>query len=178
MGIHISKNGEGPPPRKCNRKVYRRLNQYNRPINSKAFIWKNAWILVKITNVYDGDTITALYLDKYKQEVTFSIRLMDIDAAEMPRRKDKSDVGEYELKMAEASKQRVVELCSNRICWLRIWKFDKYGGRLLGWVYPCLGRKTVSPNSISETLLTEGLVVEYHGDRKGNVDWRRMWEDL
>lgn len=178
MGIKFSRGG-ATPPRKCERKAFKKLNRYRRPDNSKAFIWKSAWIVVKITNVYDGDTCTALYLDSYGQEVIFSVRLMGIDAAEMPKRLDRSDVTDkYQIDMALAAKQRVEALILDQICYLRIIKWDKWGGRILGDLFKANARKDISQVSISQQLLNELLVVPYAGKKKQLVNWKRMWRNL
>jgi len=121
---------------------------------------ENVDTLGKITKVYDGDTCTCIFLHDNQVPMKINIRLCEIDAPEI-----KSD---YELERTAALlvKNIVSNLILDKIVKIKISKWDKYGGRVIGDIY--------LPNSdmtISHYLLDKKLVKEYYGKKK------ELWTD-
>jgi endonuclease YncB( thermonuclease family) len=138
---------------------------------------KNRNFIAKVIDCYDGDTCTIVFL-LGNVPVKIKLRLNGIDTAELPRRKDGSDRTPEERELAYAArdflKERVLEQC----VYIELKGWDKWGGRVLGYLF-CVDKKgRVVGISLNEQLLEEGLAVPYTG--KKDVDWNyihKMWKE-
>jgi len=116
--------------------------------------------IAKITKVYDGDTCTCIFLHNNQVPMKINIRLSEIDAPEI-----KSDY-ELERKAAMLVRDLVSYLILDKIVKVKISKWDKYGGRVIGDVYI-----PDTDITISKYLLDKKLVKEYYGKKK------ELWTD-
>ncbi len=130
-----------------------------------------SYMLLPIVSVYDGDTIKTNLTWRLPEPLNkVSIRILNLDTPEMPA-KSYYTTGKLgrakcvkEAEMAIKAKNRVIEIVgSNTKMKVFGFKWDKYGGRILGNI-------TVRGVDIGKTLIKEGLAVEYYG--KGTKqDW-------
>jgi endonuclease YncB( thermonuclease family) len=115
--------------------------------------YRNRPILAKVIEVYDGDTCKVVYLIGAKK-VKVSIRLLGIDCPEIRGGQP------IETAAALAIRNYVRSLILGKVLRIRLYKHDKYGGRIVGDVY-LDKRKT-----LSDHLIQRGLAVEYGGQKK------------
>jgi len=112
-----------------------------------------------VVSVYDGDTITCQIRLPFNLSKRSSIRVASIDTPEIRTR------NKVEKALGYQAKERMVELCGNQV-WLESidgGKEDKYG-RVLANLY------TIDDGvDIAQTLISEGLGVEYQGKKKIHV---------
>lgn len=119
-------------------------------------------IPAKVTDVYDGDTITVIYLINKKTPFRIRIRIEGLDTPEI---RGSSPV---EKQAAEAIKYHVQDMLLNKIVPIKVSKWDKYGGRVIGTVY--LSNHTEeNPKTLTTYLLDNGYAKEYSG--KAKEDW-------
>lgn len=102
-----------------------------------------------VTNVVDGDTIDATVYLGFYVAASIRFRLVGINTPEI------NSPDPVVREAALNAKKRVQDLILNKSVTLRSFKTDKYG-RWLADVY-------LDSNSISNTLLHEGLAVAYKG---------------
>ena len=111
----------------------------------------------EITRVIDGDTV-AFQVDflpaPLKQEL--SIRLYGVDT---PEKSWRAECDEEALWGEEASQFTKDMLNSATTIQVAIYKWDKYGGRVLGDII-------IDGKSLREMLLENGFAREYYGDAK------------
>lgn len=119
--------------------------------------YKDEIIEMRITKVYDGDTIHCIVLFGTKP-VKISIRMLGIDTPEIKRGKDRLD---EERVAGLICRERLKVLVKNGAK-LRIRDWDKYGGRMLGDVILDDGTSAV------EAMIKEGYGREYNGEKKEN----------
>ncbi len=108
----------------------------------------------KVIKVYDGDTITIASKLPFAESplYRFSVRINGIDCPEM--RTKNTD----EKQCAKLAKQKVIDLCLNKIVKLENVKLEKYG-RILADVL-------CENDSIGDSLCTCNLAVKYDGGTK------------
>ncbi len=125
-----------------------------------------------IKSVYDGDTIKT-YFNELKLPAPLnqvSVRIYGIDTPESPA-KSYATTGKLgrakcvkEAELALKAKARVIEIIGDeRSMTLSNFKWGKYGGRIVATVH-------IKCVNIAETLIKEGLAVEYFGKGK-KKDW-------
>ena len=118
---------------------------------------KNEFIPCRIVDVYDGDTITVIFMINKKTPFKTKIRLLGIDAPEL---KGGSNL---EHEAGTAVRDYLINFISQqRIWWLKSKSWDKYGGRMLAHIH--VGNE--SEETLSSILLKEELVKEYYGAKK------------
>ena len=111
----------------------------------------------EITRVIDGDTVAfeANFLpDPLKKEL--SIRVYGVDT---PEKSWRAECDEEALWGEEASQFTKDMLNSATTIQVAIYKWDKYGGRVLGDII-------IDGESLREMLLENGFAREYYGDEK------------
>lgn len=130
---------------------------------------KNTNCLAKVIDCHDGDTCTIALIFN-KTPVKISIRILGIDTAELPKRKDKSDRTPEEIELAEAARDFLISKVLNKCVWVELRGWDKYKGRVNANIY-CIDNKgsPIGP-SISEQLLAAHLAVVYTSGKK-STDW-------
>jgi endonuclease YncB( thermonuclease family) len=147
--------GDIPPVIENNRKLkdctYANTDRFN--FNNKIFE-------AKVVKVYDGDTITVVFMiygDYYK----FSIRMDGYDSPEMKSKNP--DLAKKELEKLWAIKSRdfLAGMIMDKIVLLKCKDFDKYG-RILGTV-------ELNGMDINGTMLERGYCRTYGGGHK--YDW-------
>ena len=112
-----------------------------------------------VVKVYDGDTITCQIRLPFDLSKRSSIRVASIDTPEIRTR------SKVEKELGYKARDRMVELCGDQV-WLESiagGKEDKYG-RVLANLYTM-----DSGVDIAQTLIEEGLGVEYQGKKKTHV---------
>ncbi len=135
---------------------------------------KNRNFIAKVIDCYDGDTCTIVFL-LGKEPVKIKLRLLGIDTAELPRRKDGSDRTPQESELGYAARDFLKEQVLDQCVYVELQGWDKWGGRVLGHLY-CVDKKgRVVGISLSEQLLEAGLAVSYAGKKK-DTDWGRIHE--
>lgn len=112
------------------------------------------FIKAKIIDVYDGDTCKVIfrYGSKYFK---ISIRIKGIDTPEM------KGGSEIEKEAATRIRNYARFLLLGKIKYIRIEKWDKYGGRVVGDVF--LHKKE---KPFSQHLLQKNLAKAYNGEKK------------
>jgi len=136
-----------------------------------SFAQAQSYMLLPIVSVYDGDTIKTDLAWRIPTPLNkVSVRIYGIDTPEMPA---KSYVITGKLNRAKCDKEavaalfvkaRVIEIIgSNTKMRVSEYKWGKYGGRIIADV-------SVGGINIAETLLNEGLAVEYYGSGTKH-DW-------
>lgn len=125
---------------------------------------KGMFTKCQVCGVYDGDTITVLYL---VQNTPFKInlRMEGIDAPEIRSKR------ELEQKAATAVKKWL----QNRIAEQKTWyfipkKWDKYGGRVVGTLHSKKNKTALNKAlSVNQEMIDMGIVKTYKGRKK--VEW-------
>ena len=132
------------------------INPYTVP----KLIYQNKVIKARVTNVYDGDTVTVIFLIG-DVPVKYKIRLNGIDTPEIRAGKGKLKIE----KLAGYQAQKYLSLLIlDRIIDLCIHDWDKYGGRILGTIY-------LNGENINTVMIREGYAKLYNGKKK--TKWSR-----
>lgn len=116
--------------------------------------YPNQRILAKICKVYDGDTVTAIF-GFGNDFMQLNIRVFGIDA---PERRGGTEI---EKKAGNEVGVYVRNLLLNKIVTVCFYKWDKYGGRIVGDVF-----LPNSETSLSDHLLKMGYAKKYDGTKK------------
>ncbi len=113
----------------------------------------------EITRVIDGDTVE-IAVDFLPSPLPpkLSIRVMGIDTPEKAPRAQCDAEAELAKKASTFTKNAVANALEVDI---KILKWDKYGGRVLGEVY-------LDHQSLSESLISAGLARPYKGEAKSS----------
>lgn len=120
----------------------------------------NGIFKAKVVDVYDGDTVTVILINKCGFE-KHKLRLYGIDTPEMaPRLNDPNR--ENIKKNAKLAKNKLQELILNKNVSLNLIGYDKYG-RLLGTIYK---KNFCSKININKFMLDNGYAKEYYGGTK------------
>ena len=137
-------------------------------------IVEKSTFIAKVIDCYDGDTCTiAFFIGKIP--VKIKLRLLGIDTAEMPKRKDGSDRTAEELELAYAAKDFLSSLVLNKCVYVELAKWGKWGGRVVGQIY-CIDKKgNPVGSSLSDQLLEAQLAVPYDGSKK-TTDWNVVYQ--
>ena len=124
-------------------------------------IFKDCRIRARVIDVYDGDTITVIFLIE-NTPVQFKIRLSGIDTPEIKSGKKKLN---SEKIAAIKCRDYLNSLIGNKIINLTILDWDKYGGRLIGII--SLNDNTI----INNVMINHGYARLYEGKKKKK--WNR-----
>ena len=125
------------------------------PDSLPKIIYLNKIIKARVTDVYDGDTVTVIFLIG-EVPVKYKIRLKGIDTPEIRAGKGKLKI---EKLAAIQAKQYLSSLVLNKIVDLTIHGWDKYGGRVLGTIF------FINQN-INRLMIDNGYAKEYGGEKK------------
>jgi micrococcal nuclease len=124
----------------------------------KKFSFEDYETYAKIVEVYDGDTIKAVFrFNDIMQK--FTIRLFGIDTPEI-RTRDK-----LEKRAGYEAKEMLVSLILDKIVYLKLGKFDKYG-RILGTIYTLDDKYNIDGDCVNNILIQRGYGEEYYGGKK------------
>lgn len=125
------------------------------------FSFENQQIVAKITDVYDGDTFSAIF---YYQNIPikYRFRCLGYDAPEI---KPLKSIEQRELIIEKAfqSKNKFIELTSkhpSNLVLLLCDKFDKYG-RILATVF-----NGIDEQSVNQMMIVQGFAKSYDGGKK------------
>lgn len=110
-----------------------------------------------VIKVYDGDTITVMFTPEPGKFIKKNIRVEGIDTPEIKR------ASALEMKAGKAVADKIRTLLLNNIYWLKITKYDKYGGRMVGTIY--INPKT----TLGDYLIEKGWAKPYFG--KAKEEW-------
>ncbi len=114
----------------------------------------------KVVDVYDGDTITVVLINKCGFE-KHKLRLYGIDTPEM--KPSRNDPNRNEIKeKAILAKNKLIELILNKIVLLDLIGYDKYG-RLLGTIFL---KNYCSKVNINKYMIDNNYAKEYYGGTK------------
>lgn len=128
------------------------------PDDIPALPRKGELIDCRVVDVYDGDTCTVLVCHEGKLLKT-KIRIAGVDTPEI---RSKS---ELESKAATFVRDRVREKIQDRILKIKLQKFDKYGGRIVGCLY------LSEEETLADALISQGFGKSYNGRAK------ETWKD-
>lgn len=142
MGLCCSRATNDPEKSKVSRHITMRPEQPKRRDTDKRLMTldpqtvtdvphKGEFIRVRVVKVYDGDTLTFLFLHGGKYPLKFRLRIVNIDAPELKG----PGVTENHKRAGIAVRDVVSSVTMNRVLWARIDKWDKYGGRVDGDIY-------------------------------------------
>lgn len=122
---------------------------------------KGEHIRVRVTKVYDGDTLTFVLLHGGMFPLKLRMRIVGVDAPEIKGR----GVSELHSEAGKAVQEVVEYLTKGKILWARIDKWDKYGGRVDGDIFLDLLESEDDPYAVplSTWLLQCELVHAYSG---------------
>lgn len=122
---------------------------------------KGELIRIRVIKVYDGDTLTFIFLHGGIFPLKLRMRIINIDAPEIKGR----GVSELHSEAGKAVRDVVTYLTNNKILWARINKWDKYGGRVDGDVFLDLEQSDEDPHGVplSSWLIEHKLVHPYIG---------------
>lgn len=113
-------------------------------------------LFLPILYVYDGDTIRSFYEGLPYPLYKIYVRLDGIDTPEKGFRAECQE----EKDKAEEVKHFLIDIIGNsKIMRVTNYKWDKYGGRILGTVF-------VNGVNLSEALIKAHKAREYHGEKK------------
>jgi endonuclease YncB( thermonuclease family) len=133
------------------------LHNFNND-NIKDFTYDGKFCRAKIVHIYDGDTGRIVFRDsgtfrKYK------FRLYGIDTPELKPRLTTPNREEI-VSSAKKARDFVIQKVLNRIVYIRMYGFDKYG-RILIDIYPEKNKMT-----LTQMLIDKKFGVEYFGGKK------------
>ena len=121
----------------------------------KVFTYTGRKVNARVTDVYDGDTITIVFYDyEYKK---FKLRLSGLDTPEI-KPLLKIDHRDLHIKCAKIAKKYVSDIILDKIVELDLKGEDKYG-RLLGYIY-------YDGKCINNLLVDNGYALPYDGKTK------------
>ena len=121
------------------------------------------YLKIKYEGVYDGDTIyTSMKLPSPLNKL--SVRLYGIDTPEKGGRANCT----LEAVKAEEAKAYLRELIGfTKYIYIKDYKWDKFGGRILGDAYTKIDGKYIS---LRQKMIKKGHAIEYYGEKKEH-DW-------
>lgn len=122
----------------------------------------NKNIKIKVIDVYDGDTITAI-IPFYFRKFKFKCRLYNFDSPEKKPSLKNND-REHEKYCAEISKFALSEKIMNKKIKCKTYKLDKYG-RILIELFDN------NNNSINEYMLNNNCGYQYSGKTKQTINY-------
>ena len=118
----------------------------------------------QVSNVYDADTCRIIFYLK-SELIRVTVRLDEIDAPEIKPSKNQTPLEiQNEINAAIFARDRVRELTSNKLMFMKLGKNDKYKRPLCN-LYTCDSNYKVC-DRIQDILLNEKLVVKYTGGKK------------
>lgn len=125
---------------------------------------KDEIIPAKVLNVYDGDTITVVFMLNFKTPFRINIRVHGIDAPELKGK----GVSDMEKRAAKTVQEYVERLLLNKVVPICIVGWDKYGGRVVADVYIRDYKKKCRDygETLSELLIKKRYAKEYTGKVK------------
>ena len=123
------------------------------------FTFKGKKCYAKVVDLYDGDTGRIVFRDNFQMK-QYKFRMYGVDTPEIKpllslKNRDK------EIKKAKLAKTFVSDLILNKVVWVEMLDFDKYG-RLLVKIYQNYWTK----QSIAELLIEKKLGCSYYGGTK------------
>ncbi len=162
--------------RPISEKRQRKLLRKNNPDEIPILPSKGEIVPCAITEVYDGDTITVVYIYQ-KTPLKIKLRLLGIDAPEIKGKDVTVLEHETAIKVRDLLR-RWVDLTDPEKIYLKLKKFDKYGGRFLGDILIKTSAKKAPPtySTLSDFLLELGIVTPYLGDKKLKWTPKRLRE--
>lgn len=127
-----------------------------------------------VCKVYDGDTCTVII--KFGEEfMRLNIRVEGVDTPELriyDKQRKNTRLGQLEKKAGKHVRDKIRGLIENKECKVKLMKWDKYGGRVIGSVHL---RDT--EQSLSEYLIRNKYAKPYQGAKNKdgqNQSWRRF----
>ena len=134
------------------------LNQDFNELN--IFTYSGKKVFAKVTDVYDGDTITIVFYDNEFKK--FKLRLAGIDTPEIKPFLSVEN-RDIHVQSAKIVKKFVENMILNKIVYLRIEGEDKYG-RLLGYIY-------INGICINNLLIDKKYALSYDGKTKNEFSY-------
>jgi len=110
----------------------------------------------RVCSIYDGDTITCIFIHKFKDigiPIKLNIRILGVDCPEI-----KSN-NPIESNAAELVRDHLARMIFEKDVDIIIEKWDKYGGRALANVY-------YNNINISQYLIENNMGKQYNGNKK------------
>ena len=114
----------------------------------------------KVVDVYDGDTVTIVLLNKLGYE-KHKLRMYGYDSPEMKPKLNHPNRDE-EIRKAKEAKKYISDLILNKIVEFESMGYDKYG-RLLGKLYLL---NCCSKVELNQLMIDKGHGYSYHGGTK------------
>lgn len=139
--------------------------------NVQKRTFKDEMRLVKVINVYDGDTITIVTkLDTNENYRSYKFRLHGLDTPEIKPRKNIED-RDLHIAAAKAVKKALENRVLNRVVFVKFMEEEKFG-RLMGYLHDVQEENCIpqmlSPaeQSINDWLIAEKLALPFTGATK------------
>jgi len=135
------------------------FHSWNSIKKSKDFSYNRKSFIVKVVDIYDGDTGRMVFRDNLRLN-QYKFRLYGIDTPEIrPLLSLKNR--EQEIKKAKKAKKFLSDLVLNKVIYVKCLEFDKYGRILVN-----LYKNRWNKKSINDLMIDEGLGKVYFGGTK------------
>lgn len=141
-----------------NKYTIKTLNNLN-PESVNLFSFDGISTLARVVDVYDGDTITFIFIHK-GTPIKYKCRVFGIDTPEI-RTKDLE-----EKKLGYEAKDYLKSYIFDKIIKVDLYHFDKYG-RLLAKIYAPVGGTYID---IGQDMINKGYARPYFGGTKKNIN--------
>jgi len=126
------------------------------PLGVENLGFKEQDFAVKVYDIYDGDTVHAIF-ERHGQLYKFKFRLLGMDTAEISRTKD-----EKEIEHGKRARDYLEKLLLNKITHVVCHGFGKWP-RLLGTFYESKEAMEAGKISINDHMVNCGLAYTYSG---------------
>lgn len=127
------------------------------------FSLENLVTKCKVTDVYDGDTVTIVfYYDNKPMKV--KLRMYGYDSPEV---KPKKSIANYDLhkKAGEVARDKLKEKIEGKIMWVKFVEREKYG-REMGFLFEDTNINCDFEKSINSWMIVNKLGKKYQGSKK------------
>jgi len=125
----------------------------------------------KVTDVYDGDTVTIVFYDN-DRPIKDSFRMFGYDAPEMKPLKTTPN-RELHISAAKVSKKILQNLTKDKIVWVKFCNEEKYG-RLMGHLYFNNPIDNINSKSINDYMIENGFGKVYNGGQKSEFTFQDL----
>ena len=129
--------------------------------------YKGQIINALVYSVYDGDTCSILVPTGIDGFLNLRIRILGVDTPEVKvKKKDREEMGnelaDLEEEAGKYVRDKVKQRIEGKVCKIRLDKWDKYGGRVIGEIF--LESRRYS--TLTNYLLTNYYAKPYTGQKK------------
>lgn len=121
-----------------------------------------------VYDVYDGDTCKIIFMHGGIVPMKINLRILGIDTPEIRPRKCDNPLWALEKHAARLVRDVVADMIKNRLVLVKMTKWDKFGGRILGNLYFYSDENPQT--SLADYLIQKKLAKCYEGGKKITYD--------